>query len=179
MLMNKNKPSTINHRLLANLGFTLIELLVVISIIGVLATIVIASYGGAQAKARDSQRIKDLDGVKYALVLYKNDNGKYPPNVNATPCDFSASTNVNGCLSELVAGKYMSTLPTDPKSTNAYSYFDYSSAPVGNFGEYGVLLTAELENYSGTGLSGSFRKDGGPNDVCAKSNNGWYCVNLK
>lgn len=41
-------------------GFTLIELLVVIAIIGILATLAVVSFGGAQTKARDSRRLADM-----------------------------------------------------------------------------------------------------------------------
>ena len=38
-------------------GFTLVELLIVIIIIGILATLVIVTFSGVQAKARDSRSL--------------------------------------------------------------------------------------------------------------------------
>lgn len=55
-------------------GFTLIELLVVIAIIGVLASIVLVSLGGARAKASASKAKSDLSQIMTALELYQSDN---------------------------------------------------------------------------------------------------------
>lgn len=68
-------------------GFTLIELLIVISIIAILVTAIVASFGGTQDKARDARRREDLDAIKKALELFKSDTPGstfYPASIYAT-----------------------------------------------------------------------------------------------
>ena len=54
-------------------GFTLVELLVVISIIGLLASLVIAQLGTSQAKSRNAGRKSDLITIDNALQRYINE----------------------------------------------------------------------------------------------------------
>lgn len=59
-------------------GFTLIELLVVVAIIGLLTGMVIISITHVKAKARDSQRVTDINAISTALTLYQNEYSVYP-----------------------------------------------------------------------------------------------------
>jgi prepilin-type N-terminal cleavage/methylation domain-containing protein len=87
-------------------GFTLVELLVVISIIGVLATLVLLQLGTARSKARDAKRISDVNQIRSAVEQYFEDNGgEYPVAITAAE------------LSD-----YMTQIPVDPLTGNAYEY---------------------------------------------------------
>ena len=61
-------------------GFTLIELLIVITIITSLFVIVPVAYQNAQKTARDAKRKTDLEQIRSALEIYRNDCGTYPSN---------------------------------------------------------------------------------------------------
>ena len=66
-------------------GFTLLELLIVIAIIGIIATIIIASLGGAQSKAKDSKALSQLSSMRTQAELFRSTHGSYGP--NTTSCD--------------------------------------------------------------------------------------------
>jgi len=108
-----------NKRLTSHLsrfaGFTLIELLVVISIIGILASLTLVSYTGAQKQTRDTQRRSDLSQYRNALETYAStNNGVYP--IHAGEYD------VAGFCGGGELAKIISTCPTDPITTNKYYY---------------------------------------------------------
>ncbi len=104
-------------------GFTLIELLVVIAIIGMLSSIVLSSLNAARARARDTQRLSDIQQVQKAIELYYSATGSYPstgslntvymdPGCARTPTAPDQITNdwVPG-----VVPTYIKALPQDPE----------------------------------------------------------------
>jgi len=59
-------------------AFTLIEALLVIAIISLLASVTLASLQESRADARDAKKLQEVESVKQALELYRNDHGGYP-----------------------------------------------------------------------------------------------------
>jgi len=59
-------------------GFTIVELLIVIVVIGILAAITIVAYNGIQGRARDAQRVSEMNRLKTSLDIYFTLNGQYP-----------------------------------------------------------------------------------------------------
>lgn len=95
-------------------GFTLIELMVVILIIVILSTIGLVSFAQATKTARDGKRKTDVESVRQAMILYKQENsGAYPSTIAA-----------------LVTAGYLSApAPADPDSTQPYTVVSSSSSP--------------------------------------------------
>src|SRR5271157_4433063 len=59
-------------------GFTIVELLIVIAVIGILALLVITTYAGIQAKARNAKRQSDLKSLQTQIEAFYSQNGYYP-----------------------------------------------------------------------------------------------------
>lgn len=78
---------------LSQIGFTIIELIVAISIIGLLMSISVVSYGGWRQNVTTTQLKNDLRNASTALENYKNFNDTYPPSIS-TLSNFSASDEI-------------------------------------------------------------------------------------
>lgn len=109
-------------------GFTIIEMIVVIVVIGILATIVMVSFGAVQKSNRDSQRDRDVVEVQRALEKYYASNGVYP--TSATVCGSATAACDLSSLSSSLTPNYIATIPTAPSTPN-YQYFAPSAAAYG------------------------------------------------
>jgi len=69
-------------------GFTLIELLVVIAIIGVLVSILGASFSAARTDARNKVMRAEIKETQLALELYKAQNDNYPATLSTLVPEF-------------------------------------------------------------------------------------------
>ncbi len=168
-------------------AFTLIELLVVMTIIGILAGLLLASYGGVQQKARDTTRKSDLAQMKRALELAKGDcqgSAFYPylGGANRT----AAYTNLANYLvnSNL---KYISSAPKDPQDPTQQYGYDASSdgtnicpdpalgAP-NTAGSKNYLLSVTLERGSDADATASRTKCSGNPYIANYNASPWYVV---
>src|SRR3989344_4549272 len=129
-----------------NIGFTLIELLVVISIIGILASVVLARLNDARRTAQDAKRISEMRQLKIALEVYYEVNNQYPP----TPTAGCAQCIVDGWMSSGVdeMAPYMNPLPVDPFYGNTLNGYRYVQASPSNRQSYTMLIW-RLKNFAG------------------------------
>lgn len=107
------------------MAFTLIELLVVIVIIGILATISVATFAGYFAESRDAVRLADISKVNKAILQYHALNGTYP-NTGGLSNVYMDTNCVTVSADDLVTENWVpdiedhiDRLPQDPTGDNA------------------------------------------------------------
>jgi prepilin-type N-terminal cleavage/methylation domain-containing protein len=124
---------TLNTRQ-SNSGFTLIELLVVVAIIGLLASVVLASLNTARAKARNARRVSDIRQIQLALEFHFDSNGQYPLHSNDSGCGCDYSHLPAGApdfISQLEP-TYFSKVPLDPVQNSGVPNLVYKYISDGN-----------------------------------------------
>ena len=97
------------------IGFTLIEILVSVSIIGLLASLTLVSFGGTQKSARDIQRKSDLKQYAAALENYATQHSSLYPSRTSTSGASLATT--------VCTDLALTSCPEDPKNSSDSSYF--------------------------------------------------------
>jgi len=160
-------------------GFTLLELLIVIGILAILSTTIVLVINPAEllAKARDSQRISDLNTLKTAIAFYLSE-GEAPifignstttySHVSNVVCDSrGAHTNHSQAITgsgwvpidftKSSGGSPISVLPVDPNASSetGIQYYVYTVDTDKTF-----KLTANMES--------DYYKNGGSGDVESK-----------
>lgn len=114
-------------------GFTIIELLIVIAIIGILATLVLTNFQGAQAKGRDTVRQNDVNAMYQKLEEYYNENGGYPneaitlanattlfPGIDVGAVTYEASDGTDTAVSTTFTDGAALAADPDPDDTTEY-----------------------------------------------------------
>lgn len=126
-------------------AFTLVELLIVIVVLAVLAAIVIPKFGDSSVRSKESSLRANLQIVRSAVEMFKNDTGAYPAaladlaGTSAPTSGKDSSGNAKSITASDFKGPYVPSVPTDP--TNGTS-FTYSTAS----GTVGKVTSANTGN---------------------------------
>jgi len=148
--MNNNKE---NQNI--KFGFTLIELLVVIAIIGLLASVVLVSFPGAMKKVRDAERLQDVKQILTALLIYDENEGRYPSISGDACCDGwdQGPCGADPFIGALVDSGTATIIPSDPGDSSGtgcygYNYYRYGAGDYGcdaSRGAYFVIGIRDME----------------------------------
>ena len=87
-----------------NKGFTLVELIIVVTILGIMAAIVIPTFQGNVATAKESASKSNLMTIRTQIELYKLQHNGYPPgyingsvaDISSVPLQFTGTTRIDG-----------------------------------------------------------------------------------
>lgn len=177
-------------------GFTLIELAVMILLIVIIAGIVLVAMNRTRAKARDQQRITDLNVLSEAMALYYSQNRSYPywevtgakkgifnkssivECTQAAPCIYDAAA---GSLWRDFIEKYLTSRPSSPKKGIIWQYYydasqDTYTPPV----HYAIVAKLETNGFAQNKLSNDkwystgYCQAPNCNPLPASSQSGWY-----
>jgi general secretion pathway protein G len=113
-------------------AFTLVELIIVITILGIMAAIVIPTFQGNVATAKESASKTNLMTIRTQIELYKLQHNGYPPGyingggapVATLPLQFMGTTTVTGQASPstvpsapFLYGPYLKKIPQNSYNT--------------------------------------------------------------
>jgi len=173
-------------------GFTLLELLIVIGILAILSTTVVLVINPAQLlkKARDSQRISDLNSLKTAIAYYITETAV--PSIGSAytvqtyadlvgvDCNATAAAATSTALTTggvgwipiafdgITGGSPIGSLPTDPNKTAAGDtpgrYYVYLVESTTN-NTFKLVANMESTYYSGPSGAGDVEENDGGIDV--------------
>jgi prepilin-type N-terminal cleavage/methylation domain-containing protein len=139
-------------------GFTLMELLITVALIALLSSVVLSSLATARAKARDTQRLQNLESLRVALESYRTTHGVYPIAGSVSDPQFSGHcsgwdivgdySGADGWIPNL-APTYIPALPADPRPGGQGTAQCYGYLSDGR--EYLIVAYGTVETYSVSG----------------------------
>lgn len=66
-------------------GFTIVEIIITITIMGILLTLAVVGVGATQVKARDAERVGDVEAIQLELESFYKTDGDWGANIGVYP----------------------------------------------------------------------------------------------
>lgn len=123
-------------------GFTLVEMLVAVAILALLSAIVLASMNEAKKKARDAQRVSDLQQIQVGTRMYRDFFS-----TSTLPSVPSGEIFGDGAGFDTVLTPYLPGTIKDPINSGTTRYY-YNSAYGDCNGTHAVLIALTMERSS-------------------------------
>ncbi len=112
-------------------------MLVVAAILFIFGAIALQSFSGSTAKARDTQRVSDLEQIRIAVRLYGEQNDSYPANFYLL--------GVGSSIDETLES-FIPTIPRDPRHGDDDDFrYVYNDTEVCNGNSYVVVYARTME----------------------------------
>ncbi len=146
------------------LGFNLIELIIVVAVAAILMAAIFLNEDplARVGKAKDAERLQEVQSIAKAIEIYGLDNGSIPSDLNSTNisqgeilvlCSAAGTAECAGhsreCLvvSDANFLKYLNTLPVDPEKTSTTNTGYYITRTASNAVKVGACNSydADLE----------------------------------
>ncbi len=154
-------------------GFTIVELLIVIVVIGILAAIVLNTFSGVQARARNTHRQTDMKSLANLIELF------YASPTNANPSNYPLASTIvspqtvaqvqtvlpgmdpNALATPIGTGNNLNATATPTSGQHGYLAYQAGTTTVcttaSTCGTYALYWTEEAANGAG---GGTFTKAG-------------------
>jgi len=145
-------------------GFTFIELLVTITIILIISTSAIVSFTSANKKARDNRRRTDLERIRTALELFRQEIGSYPGTA-AIGNNYVQGNSGSGLVKAGGVG-FIDVFPVDPAALSIGTSYYYNRLTQYT---YEMAACLEVETGSGSGAAGLTCPSGAPSKIILNS----------
>lgn len=153
-------------------GFTIVELLIVIVVIGILATITMVAYNGAQDRASDTRSQSDIRNVQTVVEKYAAENDSYPSTGSLSTVRSDDNCFAGTSQADWVPGiteKLPQSVPNPGKGRSGLGgCYLYSS----NGTEY--IISAWNMRNSGPGIGALYRRLGF-REASLLNSNAYYC----
>jgi prepilin-type N-terminal cleavage/methylation domain-containing protein len=112
-------------------GYTVIELIVVIVVVGILSSLMFGAFQGSQGRARDVDRVTDIDNLHSKLEAYYSDNGGYPNTFTAStfpgisPDALKDYQDVSIVIASPASDQAAALASSNPTASANYKYIPY------------------------------------------------------